>query len=125
MAKVENAPPSGWVLFDGSCGVCSRLALRWTPTLRRLGFETEPLQSPWVVDRLGLPEDVLINDIRLLHPDGSLTSGPDVYRFVMKRLWWAYPFYLLTRLPILSSVFNWGYRAFARHRFRISKSCMR
>jgi hypothetical protein len=91
--------------------------------LRKLGLHTAALQSPWVLERVGLAPEVLVQDVRLLHSDGRLTSGSEVYRYVMKRLWWAYPFYLLTLAPGLSHLFNWSYRTFARHRFKISDAC--
>jgi hypothetical protein len=116
-------PRAGWVLYDGDCGVCTRLALTWRPTFSRLGLETAPLQSPWVPKRTGLSLPELLTDVCLLETDGTLISGPNVYRYVMRRLWWAYPFYLLSKVPGLSHAFDWAYRAFARHRTRISASC--
>ena len=64
-----------------------------------------------------------MSDIRLLGVDGSLLSGADVYRHLMRRIWWAYPLFLLSKLPGLSQGFDWAYRTFARHRMRISTSC--
>lgn len=99
--SIVPLPGVGWVLYDGSCGVCAR----------------------WVIDRTGLAPQALLEDLRLLHADGRLTSGADVYRFVMRRLWWAYPLYLLSVLPGGRQVFDWGYRTFARHRLRVSAAC--
>src|SRR5262249_59556904 len=87
--------PEGWVLYDGSCGVCARWVPFWAPTLLRLGLSVAPLQAPWVTERLALPPDAALRDIRLLLRDGRQLTGADVYRHVMRRLWWAYPFYLL------------------------------
>jgi predicted DCC family thiol-disulfide oxidoreductase YuxK len=113
----------GWVLYDGSCGICARWVPFWAPTLRRLGLETAPLQSPWVLERTGLTPTALIEDLRLLHADGRLTSGAAVYRFVMRRCWWAYPLYLLSVVPGGRQLFDWGYRTFARHRLQVSAAC--
>lgn len=113
----------GWVLFDGGCGVCSRWVPYWEPTLQRLGLAIAPLQSPWVRQRTGLAPEALLDDIRLLRPDGRLISGADVYRYVMRRLWWTYPLYLLSEVPGLRDLFDWGYRKFARHRMKISNTC--
>lgn len=121
--NVPIQPPEGWVLFDGDCGICNRLAVFWKPTLQRLGFAVAPLQSPWVEEQTGLPRDELVRELRLLPPDGRLISGADVYRHVMRRIWWAYPLYLLSELPGLSSLFDWIYRTFARQRTRISATC--
>jgi predicted DCC family thiol-disulfide oxidoreductase YuxK len=115
--------PEGWVLYDGACGICTRLAQFWEPTLQRLGLSIAPLQSPWVQERLGLPRDKLLDDLRLLRPDGQFISGADVYRYIMRRIWWAYPLYLLSKAPGLSRLFDWTYRTFARHRMRISATC--
>jgi hypothetical protein len=117
-------PRAGWVLYDADCGICTRLAQFWRPTLSRLGFETTPLQSQWVPHRTGLPLAELLTDVRLLETNGTLVSGPTVYRYLMRQLWWAYPFYLLSKVPGLSHAFDWGYRTFARRRARISASCV-
>ena len=118
-----NPPRTGWVLYDGSCGICARWVPFWSSTLDRLGLGTAPLQSRWVTDRTGLTSDALLKDVRLLHEDGRLTSGADVYRFVMRRLWWAYPLYLLTVVPGGRLLFDSAYRSFARHRLRLSAVC--
>ncbi len=118
-------PPAreGWVLYDGDCGICSRLARSSAPTLQRLGLAVAPLQTPEVQERTGLAGHDLLADVRLLRRSGGLISGPDVYRFVMRRLWWAYPLYLLSVMPGLRRLFDWSYRTFARHRMRISAIC--
>lgn len=116
-------PDAGWVLYDGECGICSRWVTAWTPTLERYGLTVAPLQSSWVLEQTGLTRGDLLNDIRLLQPDGQLYSGADVYRYLMRRIWWAYPLYLLSITPGLRSAFDWAYRTFARHRTLISASC--
>lgn len=121
--RAPAEPPAGWVLYDGDCGVCSRWVPSWAPTLRRRGLAIAPLQSPWVEERTGLSPAALLSDIRLLQPSGQLLAGADVYRYIMRRIWWAYPLYLLSRVAGLSQLFEWAYRTFARHRFRISATC--
>jgi hypothetical protein len=46
-----------------------------------------------------------------------------VYRHLMRRIWWAYPLFLLTCTPGLRQIFDWGYRTFARNRFGFSSAC--
>jgi hypothetical protein len=41
----------------------------------------------------------------------------------MRRLWYAYPLFLLTLVPGLKQLFELGYRSFARNRRAISKTC--
>jgi predicted DCC family thiol-disulfide oxidoreductase YuxK len=120
---LADRPPNGWILYDGACGFCSHWVPRFSGTLKRLGLGIAPLQSTWVQERTGLAPDVLSTDLRLLHRDGRVTSGPDVYRYVMRRVWWAYPLFLLSRLPVVSRIFNLTYRVFARHRMQISSTC--
>lgn len=111
------------MLYDGDCGVCSRWVRSWSAALSRRGLAVAPLQSSWVEERTGLTVNELVQEIRLLEIDGRLHSGPDVYRYLMRRVWWAYPLYLLSRLPVLRNGFDWAYRTFARHRRHISASC--
>ncbi len=114
---------AGWILYDGSCGFCARWVPFWRLTLERRGFGIAPLQTPWVAERLELPPDELVQDLRLLLADGMCIAGADAYRYVMRRIWWAWPVYLLASMPLLGKVFDWCYRKFALHRHTISKSC--
>jgi predicted DCC family thiol-disulfide oxidoreductase YuxK len=114
---------SGWILYDDSCGFCRRWVPYWRKTLNRRGFEIAPLQDKWVSERLQLKDTELLSDLRLLKPDDTQLIGADVYRYAMRRIWWAWPMYLLAVLPGFRSVFNWGYRTFATNRHRISASC--
>jgi predicted DCC family thiol-disulfide oxidoreductase YuxK len=120
---MEQIESKGVVLYDDSCGFCRRWVPFWKETLRRSGFTIAPLQSPEMISQLHLSEDELNQDLRLLLKSGTQISGAEVYRYVMKRIWWAYPFYLLSILPVLSSIFDWSYRTFANNRYRISKKC--
>ena len=116
-------PPDGWVLYDDSCGVCRRWVPFWEKTLRRRGFAVAPLQAGWVADMLVLDGSALTDDVRLLLRDGSTIRGADVYRFAMKRIWWARPLYLLSVMPGLREVFDRAYAAFAKHRHAVSRFC--
>jgi predicted DCC family thiol-disulfide oxidoreductase YuxK len=114
---------AGWVFYDGACGVCSRLVSFWEPTLRRIGLDVAPLQTPWVRERIATATPDPLADILLLLPNDTMLRGADVYRYVMRRVWWTYPFSLLSHAPILSRVFDGAYRAFADHRHRVSSAC--
>jgi predicted DCC family thiol-disulfide oxidoreductase YuxK len=120
---LATAAPRGWILYDDSCGFCRRWIPFWAPTLKRRGFETAPLQAQWVRERLQLAETELMSDLRLLLPDGTQIVGADVYRHAMRRIWWAWPFYVLSITPGIREVFNRAYRAFAVNRFRVSSAC--
>ena len=91
--------------------------------MRRRGFEVAPLQAGWVRERLGLSEEDLLADLRLLLSDGGVITGAEVYRYATRRIWWAWPLYLFSVLPGARCVFDWGYRTFAVNRRRVSAVC--
>jgi predicted DCC family thiol-disulfide oxidoreductase YuxK len=113
----------GWVLYDADCGFCSRWVPFWEKTLRRQGLGIAPLQADWLRVRLGVDRDRLLDDLRLIFEDGRQLAGADVYRYVMRRIWWALPAYLLSIAPVFRSIFDGAYRAFAVNRYRVSRSC--
>jgi len=122
-APAEAAGVRGWVLYDGACGFCSAWVPRLGPILEKRGFASVPLQEPWVSERVQLSEEELMRDLQLLLPDGALRSGSDAYRYVMRRIWWAWPLWLVSLLPGARWLFDRSYRAFADRRYRISAAC--
>ena len=113
----------GWVLYDGTCGFCSRWVPFWQNTLQKRGFRIAPLQADWVAAKFNLAEDELASDFRLLLADGEKLAGAEVYRYLMRRIWWATPLYFLSTLPVLRGLFDAGYRGFADNRYWISHTC--
>jgi predicted DCC family thiol-disulfide oxidoreductase YuxK len=113
----------GCVLYDDTCGFCRWWIPFWGPSLRRAGFAWAPLQSPWVAEVLPLSEDELIRDIRLVRTTGGHLEGAEVYRELVRRIWWAWPIYLISVTPGLSRLFDLGYRTFARNRHSFSDAC--
>ena len=113
----------GVVLYDGQCGFCSRWVKFWAGTLGRRGFGIASLDEPWVADRLKMPREELLTDIRLLTVSGELISGADVYLYVTRRIWWAWPFYAIFSLPGFNRLIHVGYRWFARNRYCVSHAC--
>jgi len=111
------------VLYDGQCGFCSRWVKYWAGTLGRSGFEIASLDEPWVAERLRMPHEELLTDIRLLTAGGQLISGADVYLYVTRRIWWAWPFYAIFSLPGFNRLIHAGYRWFARNRYCVSHAC--
>ena len=113
----------GIVLYDGQCGICSRWAQYWAPMLRRHGFEIGSLDESWVAEKLQMLREDLLTDIRLLTTDGQLISGAEVYLYVTRRIWWAWPFYAIFSLPGFHWMIHAGYRWFARNRHHVSHAC--
>jgi predicted DCC family thiol-disulfide oxidoreductase YuxK len=90
-APAQAREPSGWILYDDSCGFCRRWVPFWEGALCQRGFDMAPLQADWVRARLKLTEAELLRDLRLLLADGSQLRGADVYRYATRRIWWAWP----------------------------------
>jgi predicted DCC family thiol-disulfide oxidoreductase YuxK len=116
-------PVLGVVLYDGQCGFCSRWVKFWAGTLGRRGFEIASLDEPWIAEKLKMPHEELLTDIRLLTPGGQLISGADVYLYVTRRIWWAWPFYAIFSLPGFNRLIRIGYRWFAQNRHCVSRAC--
>jgi len=118
-----SAQARGCVLYDDSCGFCQRWVPFWESTLPRRGFVIAALQAPWVSRTLRLGDEELLSELRLVFADGRQISGADVYRYVMRRIWWAYPLYLFSVAPLSRQAFDWGFGTFAANHYRISGAC--
>jgi predicted DCC family thiol-disulfide oxidoreductase YuxK len=116
-------PPNGWVLFDGSCGFCSWWIPFWAPLLRSHGYSIEELQAEWVQLRLGLHADNMLSDIRIFKPNGEQIKGANAYREVMSKVWWLWPIYFISRLPLFRQLFDLSYRIFNQNRYLVSRTC--
>ena len=115
----------GWVLYDGACAFCVRWLHFWSPILRRRGFEIDTLQADWTPEALGMARHETLRDIRLLTPAGATYAGADVYLYVARRIWWAWPFGVLFSLPGFNCLIWAGYRWFAANRYCVSGYCAR
>lgn len=124
---MTTATPLAWVLYDGACGFCSHWVPFWRDTLARRGIAIATLQEPWVVGHLlarGVRTEDLLDDLRIIvAASGEVIPGGDAYRFAFRRIWWAWPLWVLSVTPGLRRLFDRGYRAFAENRYRVSKAC--
>ena len=87
------------------------------------GFQVDTLQADWTHEALGMTADEVVREIRLLTATGEIYSGADVYLYVAKRIWWAWPFAALFSLPGFKSLIWAGYRRFAANRHCNSGRC--
>jgi predicted DCC family thiol-disulfide oxidoreductase YuxK len=124
-AFMQKHETLGLLLYDVDCPFCRKSILRLGNMLRKHGFEIASLQSPWVIQRLNLPDKELFQDVRLLLPDGRQIIGADAYRYIMRRISWTYPFYVLSLLPLLSKLFDASYRKIAANRYCPSSTVCR
>ena len=118
-----------WVLYDAACPTCLRLLARVQTTLQAGGFRAEPLQSPWVRERLNLPEDQLLAEMRVLTKKGQILGGADglVYlasEFATRnRPWWAWLLLIASKLPLGLTLLRHGYRWIAARRYCRQGTC--
>lgn len=119
----EGQVVKGWVLYDGDCGICTRMAWWFARALERRGYRLVPLQAPWVVARLGLPREKLLEELRVLTPDGVHVGGADAIVYLARRIWWATPLYAASLVPGAMPLLRRGYRWFAGRRHRFSRTC--
>ena len=116
-------PREGWILYDGGCGFCYRWVHLWKKVVSRRGFALKDLQSASAEGSLELSPENLQDDIRVLTRSGKLESGANAYLYVARRIWWAWPFYGIFRLPGFNWVLWRSYGWFNRNRYRISRHC--
>lgn len=112
----------GWVLYDAACSVCLNLIARNQATLQSAGFRPEPLQSPWVRERLKMPEDQLLAEMRVLTREGQVLGGADALVHLAKELgkssrpWWAWVLVVSSRIPFAMPFLRIAYQWYAARR---------
>jgi hypothetical protein len=72
-----------------------------------------------------MARDEILRDIRLLTVAGVTSAGADVYLYIARRVWWAWPFGVLFSLPGFNPLIWAGYRWFAANRQCVSGYCIR
>jgi len=111
------------VFYDGECPLCLReiRMLRWMDRKQRILF-TDIAREGFSPEAYGKGMDELMGEIHGRLPDHTWITGVEVFR----RLYSAVGFKTLariTRLPILSGLLDFGYRAFAKYRLRLTGRC--
>jgi predicted DCC family thiol-disulfide oxidoreductase YuxK len=91
--------------------------------LEKRGFVFEPLQSAGAAEILGLREGEVPDEMKLQTRDGGILGGADAMLYICRRIWWAWPLWLISKLPGAMPVFRFAYRLFARNRQKISGAC--
>ena len=120
----ENKNSAPLVLYDAECRFCLAFVRRFERLLVRHGFALLPLQTLWVRNRLGLSDEQLLAEMRLLLPDGNLFGGADALVEISRSYWWAFPLRVLARIPGGRRCLRAIYRWIARHRFWFLGRCM-
>jgi predicted DCC family thiol-disulfide oxidoreductase YuxK len=125
--KLGKQPVHGWVLYDASCSFCLDLLARTRSTLESGGFQPEPLQSPWVRERLDLPEDRLLEEMRVLTVEGRVLGGADALVYLAteldRRPWWGWLLVAAGKMPFGMGLLRAGYRWIAARRHCRQGAC--
>jgi predicted DCC family thiol-disulfide oxidoreductase YuxK len=108
----------GVLVFDGRCGMCTRVVnrlARWDRTGR---LRIEPFQAPGMADRLGVPEDRLPESAWWLDSSGAVFAGARAMNAALSTaLGTPVPSWIY-RLPAVGAAQNAVYRWVAAHRYR-------
>lgn len=111
------------VFYDGDCPFCRR-EIAWM--MRRPGAATiqfTDLARPgFAPQSYGTTRQRLMAEIHGRLPDGSWITGVEVFRLTYAAIGHTW-LVALSRLPIVSSAIELGYRWFARYRLRLTGRC--
>ena len=114
-----------WVLFDAECSLCVAAVRSFGRLLRRHRLEPRPLQTPGLTGRLGIAQDDLLKEMRLVDETGRVSGGAEALAQMARRIWWAWPLFALSRLPGLGRALALGYRWIAQRRSCAAGVCPR
>jgi len=112
----ENRKFLGWLLYDGHCPLCVRLATQWQSSLAGRNIGLLPLQTPWVRRQFALTDAELMKEMRLLRPDGSNSGGVDALIEIAQFYWWTWPLRQLVWIPAFYRLAGRAYRWIADRR---------
>jgi len=121
--NVDRRRVRGWVLYDASCAFCLDLVERARTPIENGGFRLEPLPSPWVKERLKLPGEVLLAEMRVLTGDGRVIGGADALVYLAKALGaghrpsWAWLLVVASKMPFGMRLLRAGYAWIAARRY--------
>src|SRR5438874_4824533 len=83
----SRSPFRGWILYDGKCLSCTAAARQFDRIFRRRGFLFLPLQTDWVMERLGFEPDAPLEEMHVLTADGRDIAGADAVVFLARQIW--------------------------------------
>jgi hypothetical protein len=122
----ENTIPigsSGLIIYDGSCGACSKFIGERNVFFEKYGFTVTPLQNEWVSELTGIDQETLMKSIHLLLPDGKILQGADFFGYLSGKVWWLTPLHAILKIALVKRIFNRFYGYVARRRKKISAIC--
>jgi predicted DCC family thiol-disulfide oxidoreductase YuxK len=111
------------IFYDGACPLCLRemRMIQGRDRRRRIRF-VDIAAADFDAASVGLSWQTLMDRIHGRLPDGTLVEGVEVFRRLYAAIGFG-PLVALTRLPGIRQLLDLAYRAFARHRLRLTGRC--
>lgn len=75
-----------------------------------------PLQSEQARSTLGLAPGNVPDEMKVETRQGKILGGVDGILHIARRIWWAWPLWLLGQVPGIHSILVWRYRRIAATR---------
>jgi predicted DCC family thiol-disulfide oxidoreductase YuxK len=111
---------SGVLFFDGACGMCTRARNFLVRHDKTGDVATEPLQGPGVAERLGIPQDQVLEAMRWLDSSGAVYTGAQAWAAAWSVALGTRMPMLIYRLPGIRFAQDVVYRWIANHRYRFA-----
>jgi predicted DCC family thiol-disulfide oxidoreductase YuxK len=113
----------GWVLYDGECSLCVNTSHRFAGLLHRHGFELAALQTTWVRERFGFSTNATPDEMLVITPEQTVFGGADGIVQIARRIWWAWPLFVMAQIPAVMILLRAIYRRVAAKRHCLNGVC--
>jgi predicted DCC family thiol-disulfide oxidoreductase YuxK len=108
----------GVLIFDGKCGMCTRVRNGLLRLNRTGRLRTEPMQKPGVSERVGVTKERLLESIWWLDSSGAVFAGAKAMNAAVSTALGTRLPLQVYRLPGVGPVQEMVYRWVAAHRYR-------
>lgn len=120
---MTNNQPVGWIFYDGECALCLRWMRRAKRLLNQRDFNFVALQTASAKERLQLTDATALTEMRLLLGDGRIFGGADAVMEIARHIWWAWPSWLISKIPGVILFCRAFYRLIASNRHCTNPIC--
>jgi len=100
----------GIVFYDADCAFCTTWARRGERILKGRGLVFQPLPMP-------------ADEMKVVTATGEILGGAVAVVYLARRIWWAWPLWVLSRAPAIMKLLSFGYRWFAERRYCTGGTC--
>jgi predicted DCC family thiol-disulfide oxidoreductase YuxK len=110
-------------VYDGDCVICqsTRQTFQSLDWRRRIEFVDLHDRAGWSGRFPGLSEDALMGEIHVIDAPGTIYTGFQATRRMLKEIPLGWPFWLLSRIPGMNALGERMYRLIARNRYGINR----